>query len=362
MKVEIKSKQETGTINIGNLELESGKTLSDVELAYERAGAIHAPVILVCHALTGSQVAVGTEDDPGYWSSFIQQDGYIDLNQFQTYSFNVLGGCNGSTGPEDINPETGVPYQADFPFITVRDMVHAQKKALDILGVGSLKAVIGGSLGGMQVLEWGILYPDYMEKLFPLAVTPYLNDYAISFNHIARLSIMNDPNWNDGFYPEDAKPEKGLSLARMVGMVTYRSGELFNERFSRQEKNPAGRSHQETAYEIESYLNYQGKKLTSRFDPNSYLYLLKAMDTHDIGRDRGGWENAISGIKAPLFAVGFRNDLLFPPGSLQSLVETIREEDGDAAFYEVDTTFSHDGFLVEFEKWGDLIKSRLESK
>lgn len=362
MKVEVESQRTGGTVNIGDMELESGEILKNVELAFERAGDTRAPVILICHALTGSQEAIGIPEEPGYWAGFVRQNGYIDLNRFQTISFNVLGGCNGSTGPEQINPETGTAYQAGFPFITIRDMVNTQKKGLELLGIHHLKAVIGGSLGGMQVMEWGIMYPKMMDALIPLAVTPYLNDYAISFNHIARLSILNDPDWNEGFYAKDRKPEKGLGLARMVGMVTYRSGELFNQRFSRKEKNPVGKSHQETAYEIESYLNYQGKKLTSRFDPNSYLYLLKAMDTHDIGRNRGGWQTAAARIKAPVLAVGFGNDLLFPPASLKKFVQASQKVNQHASFLEVETSFSHDGFLVEFERWGKSIKDFLEKE
>lgn len=361
MKVEVKVKRAIGKINIGDLRLESGKILQNVELAYERTGALNAPVILVCHALTGSEKAVGTSETPGYWAEFIKSGGYIDIDKFQTVSFNVVGGCDGSTGPEAINPKTGTSYQADFPFITVRDMVTAQKQALELLGIQKLKAVIGGSLGGMQTLEWGIMYPAAMDILIPLAVTPSLNDYAISFNHIARLSILHDPDWNGGFYKAEEKPGRGLSLARMVGMVTYRSGDLFNERFSRKEKNPAGESHEETAYEIESYLNYQGEKLAARFDPNSYLYLLKAMDTHDIGRGRGGLEQASMMVKADLLAVGFGNDLLFPPASLKEFVLSVRKKNPRAVFHAVDTSFSHDGFLVEFEKWGTVIKEKLES-
>lgn len=360
MKVKGRTATEASVISIGRLTLESGRILENTELAFERAGARDAPVILICHGLTGSQEAVGTPDKPGYWARFVQKEGYIDLNKFQTISFNVLGGCNGSTGPESINPVTGHRYQADFPFVTIRDMVNAQYKALELLGISRLKAVIGGSLGGMQVLEWGIMFPNMMDIIIPLAVTPYLNDYGISFNHIARLSITNDPQWNSGFYTKEQKPEKGLSLARMVGMVTYRSGPLFNQRFNREEKNGVGKAHQETAFEVESYLNYQGEKLSSRFDPNSYLYLLKAMDMHDIGRERGGWTNAAKLIKASFFALGFGDDLLYPPESLKKFTMEVNKNNANAFFLGIDTSYSHDGFLVEFDRWGNNIKKVLE--
>ncbi|WP_053218647.1 homoserine O-acetyltransferase MetX [Virgibacillus senegalensis] len=361
MEVKTAAKRKTGTINIGELELESGTVLPEVELAYERVGFSDAPAILVCHALTGSQHAVGDQDSPGYWAEMIKPGGFIDSDRYQVLSFNVLGGCNGSTGPLSIEPETGKAYQAKFPFITVRDMVLAQHQALEKLGITHLAAVIGGSLGGMQVLEWGVMFPNKMDRLIPLAVTPYLTDYAIAFNNIARLAILHDPNWNNGNYAEGSIPESGLSLARMVGMITYRSGDLFNERFSRKQRAPAGNFHDEIAYEVESYLDYQGKKLTKRFDANSYLYLLKAMDTHDIGRERGGWKKAASRIKAPVTALGYSGDLLFPPATLEELVDELKQDGKEASYRLIDTSFGHDGFLVEFEKWGGIIKSKLES-
>lgn len=361
MKVKVALSRDTGTISIGDLQLESGKTLADVELAYERVGFTDNPVILVCHALTGTQYAIGSNDNPGYWSKLIKPGGYVDLEKYQVISFNVIGGCNGSTGPLSTNPKTGEPYQTSFPFVTIRDMVKAQYLALQQLGINHLKAVIGGSLGGMQVLEWGMCYPDKMDALFPLAVTPYLNDYAIAFNNIARLSILQDPKWNNGYYSKDEVPEHGLSLARMVGMITYRSSDLFNERFGREQRGPVGISHEEIAYEIESYLDYQGKKLTKRFDANSYLYLLKAMDTHDIGRERGGWKEAAKQIQAPLFALGYTGDLLFPTKEFKQLVDYLEVLGKPCSFEEVVTQFGHDGFLVEFEKWGYLIQEKLES-
>ncbi|MBM7571057.1 homoserine O-acetyltransferase MetX [Aquibacillus albus] len=360
MKVKVALSRDTGTVSIGDLQLESGKTLRNVELAFERVGSIDNPAILVCHALTGTQNAVGSDEDPGYWAKLIHPGGYIDLEKFQVISFNVIGGCNGSTGPLSESPETGEPYQTSFPFVTIRDMVNAQKLALEQLGIHHLKAVVGGSLGGMQVLEWGICYPNAMDSLFPLAVTPYLNDYAIAFNNIARLAILQDPKWNNGHYSKDSIPEHGLSLARMIGMITYRSGDLFNERFGREQRGPVGVSHEEIAYEIESYLDYQGKKLTKRFDANSYLYLLKAMDTHDIGRERGGWMEAAENFQAPLYAFSYSGDLLFPTKEFKQLTDYLQNIGKASSFEEIETQFGHDGFLVEFEKWGHLIQEKLD--
>ncbi|WP_257348576.1 homoserine O-acetyltransferase MetX [Pseudalkalibacillus decolorationis] len=350
---------ENGTVKIGDIKLESGTTLPRVELAFERAGPIDAPVILVCHALTGNQYTVGNDEHPGWWSGLINQGGYIDTTKYQVLTFNVLGGCDGSTGPTSENPITGEPYQGQFPFITIKDIVNAQFLALQKLKIHHLKAVIGGSLGGMQVLEWGIQYPQLMELLFPLAVTPRLSDFGIAFNHISRTAILNDSNWNDGNYAKGLGPENGLALARMIGMLTYRTDQLFSERFQRKEFPIGLQHHRDPAFEIESYLNYQGGKLTQRFDANSYLYLLKAMDLHDIGKGRGGWQEAVQHIQAPIVAIGFSNDLIYTPEMLQQLVLSCGNQ-VEANFFEVETKFGHDGFLVEFEKWGYILRNKLK--
>lgn len=339
-----------GKVKIGTLFLESGKKLPDVEIAYERVGPVHAPVVLVCHALTGHQYAVGTKSEPGWWSGLIGEDKWIDTNRWQVITTNVLGGCNGSTGPLSRNPQTGKRYRADFPFITIRDMVRAQYEALQALGISKIHTVIGASLGGMQVLEWGLMYPEVVGRIVPMAVTPYLSDYAISYNSIARQAIQNDPAWDGGNYALDRPPKTGISIARMVGMLTYRSRELFNARFGRSPRENWGESHTEQAFEVESYLQYQGKKLSRRFDANSYLYLLKAMDSHDIGRGRGGWKKALAELSLPIIAFGFRGDLLYPPEE----VALLAGENG--RFYEIDTPYGHDGFLVQFERWGPFVE------
>lgn len=349
----ITSAVEQGKVQIGALTLESGEVLPDVEMAYERTGPRNAPVVFVCHALTGNQYTVGDDTEPGWWSGLIGKDKSIDLSQWQVITMNALGGCNGSTGPQSLDLDTNRPYRASFPFITVRDIVHAHYKGLQAIGVQHVKAVIGASLGGMQVLEWGLMYPDFIDKMIPVAVTPYLSDYAISYNAIARTAILTDPAWKDGDYDPGDPPANGLSIARMIGMITYRSAELYNGRFSRKQDSGWGSAHHEQTFEVESYLAHQGKKLAERFDANSYLYLLKAMDSHDIGRRRGDWKQALENISVPLYAFGFRGDLLYPPEDVKKLAKT------PANFYEIDTSFGHDGFLVQFEKWGSKIKECL---
>jgi homoserine O-acetyltransferase len=345
----------TGQVNIGSLQLESGKQLDDVELAYEAAGNTKGPVILVCHALTGSHHAVGTKADPGWWSGLIGNGKYVDTSTFCVVTFNVLGGCSGSTGPLSIVKSTGEPYRSRFPYISVRDMVKAQKKALNVLGITEVHAVMGGSLGGMQAFEWGVLFPSFMKQLFIFAATPALSDYGIAFNRIGIEAIKNDPEWNGGEYKEGALL-KGLEIARMTGLVTYRTPVLFDGRFQREEaewkqENKAA----EPYYQVESYLNYQGVKLAKRFDANSYLTLLYAMNGHDAGKGRGGWEEAAKLIQAKLYAFGFAGDILYDPETIQISVNAVP----NSTYIQVDTQFGHDGFLTQFEKWGLHVEAAL---
>ncbi|MBM7622263.1 homoserine O-acetyltransferase [Bacillus tianshenii] len=348
----------TGSVRIDRLELVNGEVLDKVEIAYEQVGNKNGELIIVCHALTGNQFAKGTETEKGWWHSFIGPESYIDTNDYQVITMNVLGGCNGSTGPTSLNPDTGERYGRDFPSVTVRDMVHAQYLALRMLGYEKAKAVIGGSLGGMQVLEWGILYPDYADILIPMAVTPYFTDYALAFNCIGRRAIMTDPLWNNGNYREN-EMLNGLEIARMVGLVTYRSAGLFNHRFNRERKHTEDSV---TEYQVDSYMKYQGEKFTRRFDANCYLSLLEAMDQFDIGWDRGGWRQALSQIKSSVCMIGFSKDLLYPTSMIRETVEELKAHGKSASYVEVETEFGHDGFLVEFDKWGFEVKRLLEKK
>ncbi|GAA0450822.1 homoserine O-acetyltransferase MetX [Alkalibacillus silvisoli] len=341
-------RRDVGKVVIPNFTLESGYILDEVELVFERAGLEQSPVILVCHALTGNHCTVGTEDEPGWWRGLINQGGYIDVDEYQVLTFNVLGGCDGSSGPKSINSNTGNMYGVDFPQITIRDLVEIQYLALKKLGINHLHAVIGGSLGGMQVLEWGLMYPGFVDVIIPIAVTPQFSDYAIAFNHISAQAIKQDSNWQQG-----KTPKEGLGLARAIGMITYRSAPLFQERFNRTELNQK--------YEVESYLSHQAEKLVNRFDANSYLILLNAMNGHDIGRGRGGYELALSQLEVPVVALSFQHDLLYPPHEIKAFVDHLNILGGSAKYCEVETIFGHDGFLVEFQKWGDVIKVSLES-
>ena len=327
------------SVSIGSLALESGEILENVELAFERCGKKGAPVVLICHALTGDQWAVGTAENPGWWAGLAGPGKAIDTDKFHVITFNVLGGCSGSTGPLSINPHTRTPYQAAFPSITIRDMVNAEYAALHELDITGLAAVIGGSLGGMKTLEWGRSYPEFVKAIFPLAVTPAYSDFGVAFNFIGIQSIVNDPKFNGGNY-EDSADLKGFEIARMAGMVTYRSGTMFNERF----KRAGGKG----TFQVESYLAYQGQKLAKRFDANSYVALLYAMNTHDVSESR---------MEVEIFSLSYTHDLLYPS---DGMIPWLKSQP-NASWEIVDTQFGHDGFLVEFEKWDSHISRKLNS-
>ncbi|WP_232695684.1 homoserine O-acetyltransferase MetX [Brevibacillus daliensis] len=346
------------TATIHDLELECGEVLSHVELGYTTSGTYDAKrsnAILVCHALTGDSQAVRDGDKPGWWDGLIGPGKAVDTNQYYVICSNVLGGCYGSTGPASINPATGKPYGTSFPVVSVRDMVKAQYKLVEQLGITKLYAVIGGSMGGMQVYEWAVQYPTMMELVMPIATCAHLSAMAIAYNDVARQAIRNDPDWRGGHYYPEPGPIRGLSTARMVGMITYRTAELFEERFGRTRQRMEHDNLTETTFEVESYLRYQGDKLVQRFDANSYLYLLKAMDTHDIGRGRNGLEEALDQIQAKIVCISIANDLLYPVQHQMWLSSTLKQQGKDVDFYTIDSIYGHDGFLVEFETMAQLV-------
>lgn len=362
MAITDKKRSKTANIHpLGTMTLESGIRLSNIEIAYETWGTLSPTkdnVILVCHALTGDQYAAG-DHPPGWWSNLIGPGRYVDTNRYFVICTNVLGGCSGSTGPASIQPETGRPYGLRFPTVTIRDMVKAQKLFLDQWGIDRLYAVIGGSVGGMQVLEWVVMYPDMMEKAIPMATASYLSPMAIAYNDVGRQSILADPDLMDGDYYPGPGPIKGFSIARMVGMITYRTQELYEARFGRELKEEHRITQFDSTFQVESYLRYQGEKLVSRFDANSYLYLLKAMDSHDIGRDRGGIEEALQAVKAKLFFIGIVDDLLYPVNHIRQLVTALKRIEKSVDLYELDSPFGHDAFLVEFDAIGPKVKTFL---
>jgi len=335
--------------------LESGRKLGPVTVAYETYGHL-APdgknAIYVAHALTGSAHAGDGQQasqEAGWWADLIGPGKAFDTDRYFVVCSNVLGGCYGTTGPASLDPETGVPYAMDFPVITVRDMVRAQKLLLDHLGVKRLAAVSGGSLGAMQALEWAVTFPGYVASVIPIAASERLTPLAIAYNQAGRKAIMNDPDWCQGRYYGRTFPVNGLSLARMIGTITYKSKEAFEERFGRK---LAG---EETNYydffqdfEVESYLNYQGAKLVRRFDANSYLYLTKAMDLHDLSRGYASIQAALRRIESRVLLISISSDLLYPPQEIRGLAVELRRSGVTTEYREIQSPFGHDAFLIEF--------------
>jgi homoserine O-acetyltransferase len=346
------------------IRLESGRSLGPVTVAYETYGTL-APdgknAIYICHALTGTAHAASVEGRPeqeeGWWDAQIGPGKAIDTDRYFVVCANTLGGCYGTTGPSSLNPETGTPYAMDFPVITIRDMVHVQKRLLDQLGVKKLKAVAGGSVGGMQALEWAVMYPEMVENVLSVAASERLTPLAIAYNQAGRKAIMNDANWCGGNYYGRTFPAAGLSLARMIGTITYKSKETFEERFGRKlagDKRDYFNFFQD--FEVESYLNYQGNKLVKRFDPNSYLYLTKAMDLHDLGRGYTTPVEALRRIQSRLLLIGISSDLLFPPGEIRGLAVELRRAGVETEYREIQSPFGHDAFLIEFDQMDTMIR------
>ena len=340
---------------------EHGTILHQVDLTYETWGQLNDDgdnALLIIHALTGDSHAASHRDDdqPGWWESLIGPGKAIDTSRFFVICPNNLGSCYGSTGPESIDPATGQPYRLSFPMLTVRDLVSAQARLLDRLGIRSLQGVIGGSLGGMQVLEWAAMYPDRVEKAIPVAASGRFSAQGIAFNEIQRRVIMLDPAWNEGNYLPERAPSAGLAIARMVGVITYQSDELMAARFGR---NPDARYTNWPAflqrYDVEGYLNYQGDKLARRFDPNSYLYLTRAMDSHDLGRDRGSYESGLCRITAPTLMIGIRSDILFPAYLVREVSDRLHDIGRDGRYIELDSPNGHDAFLNDTARLGDAI-------
>jgi len=351
------------------LVLESGARFGPITLAYETCGTL-APqgdnAILILHALTGDSHVAGTysatDPKPGWWEIMVGPGKGIDTDRYFVICANVLGGCMGSTGPSSLNPATGEPYGLDFPVVTIGDMVEAQKALLDHLGISRLLAVIGGSMGGMQVLEWCVRFPERVAAAVPLATTPRHSALAIAFNEVARQSIMADPNWNQGNYYGGKKPDLGLAVARMIGHVTYLSDEAMRRKFGRQLQDRSTFSFNFDAdFQVESYLRYQGTKFVERFDANSFLYLTKAADYFDLA-DRGGGSLAAAFAKARarFLVVSFTSDWLYPTARSRKMVQAMKKSGLDVSFCEIEAEWGHDAFLLPSPRLSELIRGFLD--
>ncbi|MCG8566674.1 MAG: homoserine O-acetyltransferase [Desulfobacterales bacterium] len=353
------------------LGLESGADLGPVTLAYETCGTLNedkSNAILILHALTGDSHVAGyySPDDPkpGWWDLMVGPDKGIDTEKYFVICINILGSCCGSSGPSSINPETGVEYALDFPLITIGDMVKAQKALVESLGIEKLLAVVGGSVGGMQVLEWTVRYPEMMSGAVTLATTCRHSALAIAFNEVARQSIMADPNWNQGRYYGGDKPDMGLAIARMIGHITYLSDESMRTKFGRRLQNRSALSFGFGAdFQVESYLQYQGNKFIERFDANSFLYITKAADYFDLARDhgKGSLVKAFSRCRSKFLVVSYTSDWLYPTYQSKEMVTAMKKNNLDVSFCEIDAQWGHDAFLLPNPKLDHLMSGFLRS-
>ena len=334
----------------------SGESVPALRIRYETYGRLNreaSNAILVCHALSGDHHCAGQyslrDRKTGWWNRMIGPGKPIDTNRFFVVCSNCLGGCSGTTGPSSPHPETGQPYRLDFPVPTIGDMVRAQALLLDHLGIDELVAVAGGSMGGMQALQWAIDYPERVRNVLALATTPRQNAQAIAFNAVGRTAILQDPQWQGGRYPEGEGPHVGLAVARMMAHITYLSDEGLQQKFGRSRRLAAEHQSVEgVEFEVESYLRYQGQSFVSQFDPVTYIYFTRALDRFDLYALGGGsLEEAFAPVRSRVLVIGFTSDWLFPPEQNREVTAALLRGGKRASYAEVDMEFGHDSFLID---------------
>ena len=338
------------------LALACGRSLASYELIYETYGTLNSTAsnaVLICHALSGHHHAAGyhkAEDrKPGWWDSCIGPGKPIDTNRFFVVSLNNLGGCNGSTGPSSINPATGKPYGADFPVLTVEDWVHSQARLADRLGIQQWAAIVGGSLGGMQALQWTITYPDRVRHCVDIASAPKLSAQNIAFNEVARQAILTDPEFHGGsFQDQGVIPKRGLMLARMVGHITYLSDDSMGEKFGRELKSDKlNYDFHSVEFQVESYLRYQGEEFSGRFDANTYLLMTKALDYFDPAARHGGdLAASLAHVTADYCVMSFTTDWRFSPARSREIVDALIAARKNVCYLDIDSPYGHDAFLI----------------
>lgn len=346
--------------------LESGHTLSPVDIVYETYGEPNKDrtnAILICHALSGDHHAAGihTPHDryAGWWDGMIGPGKAFDTRRYWVICSNILGGCKGSTGPGSLHPDTGQPYGLDFPVVTIGDMVVAQKQLMDHLEVSQLYTVVGGSMGGFQVLEWSLRYPDLVRSAICIASAARLSTQAIAFNAVGRSAITRDPQWEGGRYSGKG-PEKGLAIARMVGHITYLSEMLMDAKFGRRLQSANRLSYNfNTEFAVESYLDYKGSAFTDRFDANSYLYITKAMDYFDVARSYGPLKEAFAQTAARFMFVSYSSDWLFPTTQTKEMVRALLSDGKPVSFIDIESPYGHDAFLLEEDKLTRIVAAFL---
>ena len=349
------------------LELECGRTLGPIEVAYETYGCLdeaRSNAVLICHALSGDAHVAGyhSESDrkPGWWDIMVGPGKGIDTERYFVVCSNILGGCKGTTGPSSINGETGRQWGLDFPVITIEDMVKVQKRLVEHLGIARLLAAIGGSMGGMQVLEWTVRYPDAIVAAIPVATTARLNAQSIAFDAVGRNAILADQNFKNGQYDAGCGPDRGLAIARMVGHITYLSEQGMHEKFGRELRRAEKYSYDfGNEFSVETYLDHKGRAFVERFDANSYLYITKAMDYFDLGARHGSLREAFKNVQARFLVISLSSDWLFTSEQSRQIVDALLSNDKEVSYSELNSTYGHDTFLLEPETLGRLIGSFL---
>jgi homoserine O-acetyltransferase len=341
------------------LELESGERLGPITVAYETYGALSAKAdnaVLLCHALSGSAHAAGYHEQegqaPGWWEDAVGPGKAFDTDRYFVISSNVLGGCSGTTGPASLDPATGRPFGQKFSVVTIADMVKVQKALLESLGIKGLLAVAGGSMGGMQALEWALRYPGFAKSTLVVASTARLSAQGIAFNAVGRHSILSDPNYQGGDYYQGRVPAEGLAIARMIGHITYLSDEAMHTKFGRQLRGRQAVSYDfENNFQVESYLDHQGYKFVERFDANSYLLMTKAMDYWDVPHawGQGSLKQALARVQGRVLILSFSSDWLFPPYQSVEMLDALLQNHADATYQNIETKAGHDAFLLEVE-------------
>jgi homoserine O-acetyltransferase len=347
--------------------LECGRSFGPITLAYETYGELSPAkdnAILILHALSGDAHAAGFhhphERHPGWWDIMIGPGKAFDTRKYFVICSNVIGGCKGSTGPSSIDPQTGRPYALKFPMVTIHDMVNAQRALIDHLGIDQLLCAVGGSMGGMQVLQWVVSYPERIRLAIPIATTSKLSSQAIAFNEVGRQAIQSDPHWKEGEFYGHAIPRRGLAIARMIGHITYLSEKSMHQKFGRKLQDKAEYGYDFRAdFQVESYLRYKGDHFVDRFDANSYLYISKAMDYFDLAQPHGNLAEAFANVKAKFLVISFSSDWLFPSYQSKEIVSACRRVGAEAIYTEIQTDYGHDAFLLESGQISSLVTNFL---
>lgn len=357
---------ETQSVQLDSISLDNGATLAPVTIAYQTYGELNANrsnAILIEHAFSGDAHAAGISREtgkPGWWDNMIGPGKAFDTDKYFVICSNVLGGCRGTTGPSSLNPATGCPYAMSFPVITISDMVRLQRMLVDHLGIGRLLSVAGGSMGGMQALEWAVAWPDRVASVIPIASTARHSAQQIAFNEVGRQAIMGDPDWCEGNYYGRKPPARGLSVARMVGHITYMSDESMKEKFGRRFRDRGDKAFDfSTEFEVESYLRYRGSQFVDRFDANSYLYITKAMDYFDVADGHRSLAAAFERAQARFLVISFTSDWLYPTYQSLEIVSALRSRNRDVAYCELPSNYGHDAFLVEVGEQTELVRGFL---